>query len=250
MDNVVMGRKPVLELLTSRPGTVEHVLLRQGLKGQDIKELIDACKASGVRYRFLPPDALERSAPGCRQGVAAFTAAKEFQDLEQLLDNIRNAPLPVILALDQVQDPGNVGTLARTLLALGGAGLVTTKHHAARLGGQASRASAGALERLPVHMCVNLARTLDQCADAGLEILKAEAGPQGENLFTARFDTPCVLVLGGEEDGVRPNVAKRCARSLYIPMPGGFESLNVAQAGAIVLGQMARYAHLKASGKP
>jgi len=135
-----------------------------------------------------------------------------------------------------------VGALARTLLALGGGGLIVPKHHGARLGGAASRASAGALERLPVHLCVNLARALDACADADFEVLKAEAGPEGQNLFDARFNFPAVLVLGSEEDGVRPGVAKRCARSVFIPMPGGFESLNVAQAGAVVLGQMARQA--------
>lgn len=242
MDNVVSGRKPVLELVSRDPDTVEQVVLRQGLKGQDIKELLDACRASGVRYRFLAPDALERAAPGCRQGVAAFTASKAFLELDELLDHARHAPLPVILALDQVQDPGNVGALARTLLALGGGGLIVPKHHGARLGGAASRASAGALERLPVHLCVNLSRALDACTDAGLEVLKAEAGPEGHNLFDARFNFPAVLVLGGEEDGVRPGVAKRCARSVFIPMPGGFESLNVAQAGAVVLGQMARQA--------
>lgn len=242
MDNVVMGRKPVLELVGRDPGSIEHVVLRQGLKGQDIKELIDACKASGIRFRFLPDDSLERSVPGCRQGVAAFVAAKSFVELDELLDNARRAPLPVILALDQVQDPGNVGSLARTLLALGGGGLIVPKHHGARLGGAASKSSAGALERLPVRLCTNLSRELESCYDAGFTIYKAEAGPKGGDVFKADFNFPLVLVLGGEEKGVRPGVAKRCEGSLFIPMPGGFESLNVAQAGAVVLGQMARQA--------
>ncbi|MFZ5426572.1 MAG: TrmH family RNA methyltransferase [Thermodesulfobacteriota bacterium] len=240
MENVVMGRKPVLELVMREPETVEHVVLRQGLKGQDIKEIVDACKSFGVRFRFLPEDALNRAAPGCRQGVAAFTAARAFVELETLLETARNAPLPVVLALDQVQDPGNVGSLARTLFALGGGGMIVPKHHGARLGGAASKASAGALERLPVRQCVNLSRDLEKCAEAGFFVYKAEAGPEGVNAFTASFGFPLVLVLGGEEKGVRPGVAKRCDGSVFIPMPGGFESLNVAQAGAIVLGQMAR----------
>jgi 23S rRNA (guanosine2251-2'-O)-methyltransferase len=246
MDNVVTGRKPVLELVGREPDSIEQVLLRQGLKGQDIKELIDACKAHCVRYKFLPEEALNRSVPGCRQGVAAFVAARAFISLEELLRGARSAPLPVVLALDQVQDPGNVGSLARTLLALGGGGLIVPKHHGVRLGGAASRASAGALERLPVHHCVNLSRDLEECAEAGFTICKAEAGPEGRNVFTAGFDFPLVLVLGGEEKGVRPGVAKRCDQSLFIPMPGNFESLNVAQAGAIVLGQMARQSFTKA----
>lgn len=240
MENVVTGRKPVLELMQRDPASVEQVFLRQGLKGQDIKELVDACRAAGVRFRFLPEDALRRTVPECRQGVAATVAAKAFAELDEVLEAARRSPLPVVLAMDQVQDPGNVGTLARTLLALGGGGLIVPRHHGARLGGAASRTAAGALERLPVHQCVNLSRALEKCAEAGFMIYKAEAGPEGLNVFKADFAFPLVLVLGGEEKGVRPGVGKRCDGSLYIPMPGGFESLNVAQAGAIVLGQMAR----------
>ena len=180
--------------------------------------------------------------PFCRQGVAAFIAARAFVPLETLLDIARQAPLPVVVAMDQIQDPGNVGSLARTLLALGGGGLIVPKHHGARLGGAASKASAGALERLPVHHCVNLSRDLEACAEAGFAVYKAEAGPEGRDVFKAEFRFPLVLVLGGEDKGVRPGVAKSCDESLFIPMPGEFESLNVAQAGAVVLGQMARQA--------
>ena len=247
MDNIVTGRKPVLELIVRDPASVESVVLRQGLKGQDIKELLDACRQAKVRFRFLPDEALNRSAPGVRQGVAAFTASRAFAPLDELLEAARAAFLPVVLALDQVQDTGNLGSLARTLLALGGGGLIVPKDHSARIGGQASKASAGALERLPVHQCVNLSRALEACEEAGFAVWKAEARPEGINLFKAEFPFPLVLVLGGEEKGVRPGVAKRCGASVYIPMPGGFESLNVAQAGAVTLGQMARQA---SAGKP
>jgi len=242
MDNVVTGRKPVLELVQREPAMVEQVLIRQGLQGGDIKELTELCRDAGIRFRFLPAEALERTVPGGRQGVAAFVFGQSFVPLESLLESARHAPLPVVLALDQIQDPGNVGTLARTLLALGGGGLIVPKHHGSRLGGAASRASAGALERIPVHQGVNLSRDLEVCAEEGFAVYKAEAGPEGQDVFTSAVRFPLVLVLGGEDKGVRPGVAKRCDGSLFIPMPGGFESLNVAQAGAMILGQMARQA--------
>ena len=242
MESMVTGRKPVLELMERASGSVEQVLLRQGLKGQDIRDILTACKAAGVRYRFVPEEALRKSASECRQGVAAFVAARAFASLEELLEGAGRAPLPVIVALDQVQDPGNVGSLARTLLALGGGGLIVPKHHGARLGGAASKASAGALERLPVRLCASLSQELARCAEAGFTVCKAEAGAQGSDVFKTKFAFPLVLVLGGEEKGVRPLVARRCDASVFIPMPGGFNSLNVAQAGAIVLGQMARQA--------
>ena len=98
------------------------------------------------------------------------------------------------------------------------------------------------MERLPVYQGVNLSRDLETCYQADFIVYKAESGPVGLDLFTAKFDFPLVLVLGGEDKGVRPGVGKRCQQSLHIPMPGGFESLNVAQAGAVILGQMARQA--------
>jgi len=85
-----------------------------------------------------------------------------------------------------------------------------------------------------------LSQELARCAEAGFTVYKAEAGPEGDNVFSVSFRFPLVLVLGGEEKGVRPLVARQCDASVFIPMPGGFDSLNVAQAGAIVLGQMAR----------
>lgn len=242
MENIVMGRKPVMELVLSRPEEVEQVVLRQGIRGQDIKELTDACRKAGVRWRFLPGEVLDRLVPGCRQGVAAMVFSRGFVELDDLLAGAARAPLPVILALDQVKDPGNVGALARTLLALGGGGLIVPREHSARLGGAASRASAGALERLPVHQAVNLGHALDACAMADFFVCLAEADPSGSDVFQAGFRFPLVLVLGGEEKGVRPGVAKRCDASYFIPMPGGFDSLNVAQAGAVVLSQMARQA--------
>lgn len=248
MENIVMGRKPVLELVLARPGEVEQVVLRQGIQGQDIKQLTDACRKAGVRWRFLPGEVLERVVPGCRQGVAAMVFSHGFVGLDALLAGAASAPLPVVLALDQVQDPGNVGALARTLLALGGGGLIVPRDHAARLGGGASRASAGALERLPVHQAVNLGHALDACAMADFFVCQAEAGPAGSDVFRARFRFPLVLVLGGEEKGLRPGVAKRCEERYFIPMPGGFDSLNVAQAGAVVLGQMARQAFAATGG--
>jgi 23S rRNA (guanosine2251-2'-O)-methyltransferase len=242
MDNVITGRKPVRELLEASPDRVEQVLIRQGVKGQDIKELVDICGLASVRCRFLPGEAMERLVPGCRQGVAAFVLDRGLVSLEDLLQAGGGAALPVVLALDQVQDPGNVGSLARTLLALGGAGMIVPRHHGARLGGAASRTSAGALERLPVHQGVNLGRDLEVCLEAGFTVYKAEPGPTGNDVFKTKFEFPLVLVLGGEEKGIRFGVAKHCHQSIYIPMPGGFESLNVAQAGAVILGQMARQA--------
>ena len=167
------------------------------------------CRQSGVRFSLVDQAALDRlcreaaqqngseAAPLNHQGVVARLTATDFRDLADVLRAASEAPLPLVVALDQVQDPGNVGTLCRTLYALGGAGVILPRHNSAYLGPAAHRA-----------------------ADA----------------FEHAMQLPAVLVLGNEDKGLRPGVAKRCGRMLRIPLARRFDSLNVAQAGAILLG--------------
>ena len=246
-SDLVPGRKPVLELLRADPGRVDSVLLQQGARGPELSDIIDRCRELRIRFRTLPKAELDRLFQGNHQGVLARSAALSFIGLDELLEAVPGAPLPLIVALDQVQDPGNVGALVRTLYALGGAGLILPKDRTAFVGPAVAKASAGAVHRLPVCRVTNLARALDRCADALLTIYGAMAphspdphSPDAENAFTARLDMPAVLVLGNEEKGIRPNVAKRCERALAIPMAREFDSLNVAQAGAILMAAFAR----------
>jgi 23S rRNA (guanosine2251-2'-O)-methyltransferase len=242
---IVPGRKPVLELLEREPEQVDTVFLRKGLQGKEVSQILDRCREAGLRYRFVPRSNLDELFSGNHQGVAARTTGAEFVELEDLLPSVADSPLPVVLALDQVQDPGNAGVLARTLYALGGAGLMITRDRSAYLGAAAHKASAGALAGLPVCRVVNLARALDAAADAGLTVYGAGGGTGAEDAFFLRPIFPAVLVLGNEEKGLRPNVAKRCASTLAVPLERGFDSLNVAQAGAVLLGLMARAVRLK-----
>ncbi|EPR34501.1 RNA methyltransferase, TrmH family, group 3 [Alkalidesulfovibrio alkalitolerans DSM 16529] len=239
---ILAGRHPVEEALRDSPGRVLNVLVLRGHKGGPTDRILDACRASGVRFKLAEKAELDRLYKGPHQGVVALLAPMENVTLDDLTTAMEKAPLPLIVALDQVQDPHNVGALARTLLALGGAGLILPKHGAARLGPGALKASAGALSRLPVARVTNLAQALDALAMHGLEIHCASTGPGATSCYEARLDLPAVLVLGNEGQGVRPGVAKRCGSRLTIPMTGGFDSLNVAQAGAILISHFARAA--------
>lgn len=231
------GRKAVMDMLEQQPGQIESVLLAER-HGPGLNKIIELCRQVKVRFSFVPGPALDRLYPGPHQGVVARVFAPGFIQLDDLLERAISAPLPVIVALDQVKDPGNLGTLARTLLALGGAGLIIPSHQSAGLGPGAAKAAAGALSRLPLGKVVNLGRALDQAAERGFHIYAAEAN--GQNVFTLEPELPAVLVLGSEGTGLRPGIAKRCQASLAIPMSGPMESLNLAQAGAIILGQFLR----------
>ena len=240
------GLKPVLELLASEPQRVDLVFCKKGLHGPEAREVQNLCRQNGVRFSLVDGAALDRLCRGPRpgrdavahQGVAARLAVTGFCGLEELLADVPDAPLPLLLALDQVQDPGNVGTLCRTLYALGGAGLLLPRHNSAYLGPAARRAAAGALEHLPVAQVTNLAHALDSDEEAGLTIYGAGGapGPNSLDAFADGMRLPAVLVLGNEDKGLRPGVAKRCAHMLRIPLARPFDSLNVAQAGAVLLG--------------
>ncbi|CAM2061714.1 23S rRNA (guanosine2251-2'-O)-methyltransferase [Desulfovibrionales bacterium] len=235
---MVIGKKPVLELLRTRPEQVDGVFVREGTLGPDLRELRDLCRQAKVRYQICSAGRIERMFGKGTQGFAARIYAPGFLSPEILFRLVLEAPLPLLLVLDQVQDPGNLGTLARSCYGLGVGGLLLPKHNSAALGEGAARAAAGTLDRLPIAKATNLGNVLGEAADLGFTVY-GTIGHKGENVFVAQLTLPAVLVLGGEETGVRPGVAKRCDRFLSIPLARELDSLNMAQAGAILLGQFA-----------
>ncbi len=245
-----VGIKPVLELLQRDPSKVDAVFVLKGRRGKDTDAILDICRGSSVRFSLVDAAFLDRLWPGRHQGVVARLLSTGFTDLEDVLEQALDAPLPLILALDQVQDPGNAGTLARTVYALGGGGLLIPRHNGVYLGGAAAKASAGALEQLPVSKVANLGQALDAAKKAGFTLYGAASlpkapaekdpdGPVYENIFTFTPQLPAVLVLGSEEGGLRPTIARRCDALLHIPLARDFDSLNVAQAGAVILARFA-----------
>jgi 23S rRNA (guanosine2251-2'-O)-methyltransferase len=237
-DSILPGLKPVCELLERDPARIDMILVRKGRRGPDTDRLLDRCRELKVRFVLADAAAMDRlcAGQGGRRDVAARLADAAFVPLEDLLAQAARAPLPLVLALDQVQDTGNVGTLARSLYALGGAGIIVPRHNGAYLGPGARRAGAGALERLPVAKVANLSHALDEAADRGFATYAAVSEISGSaSAFVDPLDVPAVLVLGGEERGVRPLVRQHCGRLLHVPMLRDFDSLNVAQAGGMLL---------------
>lgn len=238
------GIKPVIELLRKDPAKIDTVFLKKGRQDANTNLIMDLCRQHGARFSLVDDAFLARLWKGRHQGVIARLFGTGFVDLADLLETAANDPLPLILALDQVQDPGNAGSLARTLYALGGSGLIVPRHGGVYLGAAAARVAAGALEKLPVAKVANLAQALDAAKDAGFTVYGADAAGMGddlggENAFSFTPLLPAVLVLGGEEGGMRPAVRKRCSAVIAIPFAREFDSLNVAQAGGIIISAFA-----------
>ncbi|MCF8104248.1 MAG: 23S rRNA (guanosine(2251)-2'-O)-methyltransferase RlmB [Desulfohalobiaceae bacterium] len=234
------GKHTVVEFLCRTPERVSSVFIEKQKKGKDVSRIIGLCREGGIRYQFIPGRKFAEFELKNHQGFALRVFAKGYQETDRLLDLARTTDLPLVLVLDQVQDEGNLGTLARSLFALGGAGMVLPRNRTAPPGGLAQQAAAGAMSELPLARETNLTRLVRDCREKGFFTCYAGTGERCRNVFDQDIVWPVLLVLGNEEKGVRPGVARACETGLTIPMSRGFDSLNVAQAGAMLLVEMLR----------
>jgi 23S rRNA (guanosine2251-2'-O)-methyltransferase len=169
------------------------------------------------------------------QGVAVKGAALEPADLS----DFEARPGAVLLMLDQVTDPQNVGAMLRSAAVFGAAGVILQDRHAPRFTGALAKAAAGAVDKVPVARVVNLSRALDELTGAGWRAVGL-AGEAERALGEVLDGAPTVLVMGSEGEGLRRLVADHCDELARIPMPGGFESLNVSAAAAVALYEASR----------
>ena len=245
---ILAGRHPVLEALRGRARPIEEVLVETEARDRHA-DILALARQGGVRFSRVPRAALTSLAGTAHhQGVVARVAPREYADLEDLLAVPATRGEPALfVALDQVQDPGNVGNLLRTAEALGVHGALVPRHQAAGLTPQVVRAAAGALEHLPVARVGNLGQALERLKREGCWIVGAVAEDRDSQAsrgapppWAADLRGPLVLVLGSEGRGLRPLVARTCDLLVSIPLAGRVASLNVAAAGAALLYEVRR----------
>jgi 23S rRNA (guanosine2251-2'-O)-methyltransferase len=236
--DTVYGINAVREAIGSRH--VDYVLVAEGHHAPRVQEIIELARARGIAVRFAPTIALDRAAGGAQhQNVVAFCAAKAYDDLETL---VTASPQALIVILDGVEDPANLGAVARTAVAAGASGIVVPERRAARLTPAVARSAAGALEHLKVARVTNLTRALNQLKERNLWVYGFEAAAR-KSYLELDYSTPCALVLGGEGQGLHRLVRETCDDLACIPLYGPVESLNVSVAAAIILYEAARQRH-------
>jgi 23S rRNA (guanosine2251-2'-O)-methyltransferase len=237
------GVHPVREAL--KAGRVESVFIAEGDNSPALRPLIEEAQRSPAQVLFRPRavlDQLSRGAP--HQGVVAIAGEYPYVALEDLLESSLKAPRPpLILVLDSVQDPQNLGALVRTAHVAGADGVVIPKDRAVAVTPAVVKASAGATEHTRIAQVVNVARALEQIKEAGLWIAGAVAAG-GVEPWKVDLGAPTALVLGAEGKGIRPLVLRGCDLLVRIPMVGKVASLNVAAAGAILLYEALRQRQL------
>ena len=205
-----------------------------------LARLISEARAGGVVIRREPMEALDRRSQGQRhQGVLGEGGAFAYAAFEDLLASSREAGnRALLLALDGVTDPHNLGAILRSAAGAGVQGVILPERRSAAVNETVIRASAGTAGRVPVCRVVNLGRSLDELKEAGAWIYGLAAGEGSRSYLQEPFDRATVLVLGAEGEGLHLKIRERCDGLLHIPMPGGIESLNVSAAAAVALFQV------------
>lgn len=239
MSRAVYGANAVTELLRSRPR--EIVVLYVSAKRHKDPIVADA-RNRGVAVEPAGNDELDGLAGqgGRHQGLVAITGDYEYADLDDIVARAGDAPA-LVVALDSVQDPRNLGAVARSAYLLGAHGLVVPRDRAASVTAACTKASAGATELLAIAQVTNLTSALEELKAAGLWITGVAAGPSAVPIASLDLTGPTCLVLGAEGSGIRPRVASACDHHAVIPMTGtAIGSFNVSVAASIALYEVAR----------
>lgn len=226
---VLAGIHPVIEALRAkRP--LERILVARGLGGGRIQEVIELARKTGTPVRFEERGALDRLASiKSHQGVIALGAAKKYSEIEEIA-----ADAKMLVVLDGVEDPHNLGAIIRTVHAAGAGGVVISERRAAGLTDVAAKAAAGALEYLPVARAVNINQALRYLKDQGFFIYGLDE--RGETPYhEVAWADRSAIVMGAEGKGLHDLVRKNCDTLVRIPMAGKIASLNVSVATGVVL---------------
>jgi len=239
---LIYGINPVLEAL--KAGRARDVRVDGSARGR-LREVQTEAERRRVPIRVVPVSDLDRAARGgVHQGVVAEVSDSPDYSVQELVTAAPGAPLLVVL--DGVEDPHNLGAILRSVDAAGGGGVIRQTRHAARLDAAAAKASAGAVAHVRIANVVNIARAIGELKDAGVWTIGLAAdAPEAYDAID--FTLPSAIVVGAEGEGLRRLVRESCDRLVSIPMSGHVDSLNVSVAAAVVLFEAVRQRRKAAS---
>jgi 23S rRNA (guanosine2251-2'-O)-methyltransferase len=244
-ERVVYGAGPVKELLAVKPKAILAIWVdpqRAGRQTSDpVAAIVVAARAAGIKLEDRDRGQLDRAVGdgALHQGVVAWVGEFRYANLESIVD-----PAPaLVVALDGVEDPRNLGAILRSAYLLGAGGVIIPDHRAAQVTSAVAKASAGASELLPIVQVGNLVRALEELRELGLWRVAVHASEQAQRIEQIDGKLPLCLVLGAEGTGIRPLVAKNCDFHAVIDMAAGREavgSFNVSVAASLALYEMRR----------
>ncbi len=238
MSEFIYGRRSMLEALKANQRKLKKIWVQDGLAGEMVHEILKLAKDRGVLIEWVRQDQLDKRVQGNHQGVVAEGNAVSFYDLDGFLSQLAPHAPALLVALDEIQDPHNVGAILRSAGFFGISGALVLKWRSAPVGETAARVSSGAIEHVPILRITNLAHSILELQKAGFEVIGADM--EGEPLGSHHASPRSVLVFGSEGSGLRRLVRERCDKILSISGAGKVSSLNVASTAAIFMYEFCR----------
>lgn len=236
MSEFIYGRRPVLEALRAGERTLHKLWIAEGTHGTE--EILRLAHERGVPVERARREHLDKRVHGHHQGILAQASATAFLDLEGFLSKLGPTAPAVLVALDEIEDPHNIGAILRSAGFFGVAGAIVPRWRSAPVGETAARVSSGAIEHVPLIRVRNLADSVETLKEANFEVIGAEM--EGDPLNEYKTSPRTALVFGSEGKGLRRLVRERCDKLLKISGSGPVESLNVSAAAAIFLNHFCR----------
>ena len=238
-ENIIVGRNSVNEALRSnRP--IDHILISRGTNSGSILTIVSKAKSMGIPIKECNPKKLDyMCASAAHQGIIAVAAAYRYSELEDIfnLADSRNEP-PFIIIADEIEDPHNLGAIIRSAECAGAHGIIIPKRRSSGLTYVVSKASAGALEYVPIVKVTNISATIDDLKTHGVWIYGADM--KGTTWCQTDLNGPVALVIGNEGHGISRLVKEKCDVILSLPMKGNITSLNASVAAGILMYEISR----------
>ena len=233
-SHLVYGLLPVLEALRADTRRIDKVLIADGSKENRLSEIVNLCRSRSIPWDRVPRDTFAKhlSTDVNHQGVLAFTAASDYVETDDILENASETPL--ILILDGVEDPRNLGAILRVAECAAIDGVIIPERRAVGLTDTVAKSSAGAIEYVKVAKTVNLNRFIEKLKEQNIWVVGTSMDAEME-YSDWDWTRPSALVLGGEGSGLHRLVAENCDVLVKIPMYGKIDSLNVSVAAGVIL---------------
>jgi 23S rRNA (guanosine2251-2'-O)-methyltransferase len=236
-NEFIYGINPVLEALKSGDRGFKEILIDFNRKGKEIDEIKSLSMARGIEVKLIPKSEIRNPKS---QGVVAVVLERKEIDIYELIDKVyKKESKPVVVILDGIEDPGNLGAIIRSAEALGVGGIIIPRERAAGITPVVVKRSAGAIEHIPVVRVTNISNSIEKLKEKGFWIVGVEAGV-GKNCFSLSYNDPMAVVFGGESKGLRRLTKERCDFLVSIPMKGKVSSLNISAACAIIFYEILR----------
>lgn len=248
---LIIGKNPIYEILKQDPKDINKLMLLKTVKPEKrLKEIVDIAKENNINTMFLNKDQFlkyfqsKNKSEGIAQGVIAFMKDYEYASLKDIVDKCKKMKNPLLLLLDNITDPQNLGAIVRSAVCLGADGIVIPRHNSAEINHTSMKASSGAAKYISIAKEINLSNTIRYLKQNGYFIIGADSNTN-KLIYEEKFEGPMAIVMGSEGSGLRPVIRENCDTLIRIPMMSNIGSLNVSVSAGIFLYEIFRQKNVK-----